>query len=58
MSSSADTRRNIAAAVTIVVGLGLGILFKKVGLGLLVGLVIGLLTSGLLTGKRNKKYNK
>jgi uncharacterized membrane protein len=51
-TSSSDTRRNIAAVVTIVVGLVLGFLFKKVGIGLLIGLAIGLFTSGLLTGKR------
>lgn len=46
MSSQQGTRRSIALIVTIVFGLFLGLLIKKVTIGLLIGLALGLLASG------------
>jgi len=52
MSSSAnDTRRTMAVILTIVIGLALGFLIKRVTVGLLIGLALGLLLSGLVRKK-------
>ena len=54
MSSSPDKRRNdIALVVTIVAGLLIGFLIKKVHIGLLIGIGLGLMTSIML--KRRSK---
>lgn len=47
MSSHQDTRRTMAFIVTIVLGLFLGLLIKKVSIGLLIGLALGFFASGL-----------
>ncbi len=54
MSSSPDKRRNdIALVVTIVLGLLIGFLIKRVHIGLLIGIALGLMTSVFL--KRRSK---
>ena len=43
MSSEPDaSRRNLAAIVAIVLGLAIGLFIKRVSIGLLVGVVLGL----------------
>lgn len=42
------TRGNIAFVFLIIVGLVIGFLIKRVHVGLLIGLALGLLSSGLL----------
>lgn len=51
MSSSQNTRRRLAFGVAIVLGLVLGIFIKRVHIGLLLGLAIGLLAAGLSKSK-------
>lgn len=41
-------RGNIAFAFLIIVGLGIGFLIKRVHIGLLIGLALGLFASGIL----------
>lgn len=49
MSSSPDKRRNdIALVVTIVLGLIIGFMIKRVHIGLLIGIGLGLMTSVFL----------
>ena len=48
MSEPSGDRRNVALVVAIVGGLVLGIFIKRVHIGLLIGLGIGLLVSGLI----------
>ena len=43
-----DTRRTIAIIVTVVLGLAIGLFIKRVPLGILIGLGLGLLLSGLI----------
>jgi hypothetical protein len=42
------TRGNLAFVVVIVLGYALGLLIKRVQIGLIIGLAIGLLASGLI----------
>ena len=43
-----EKRGNIAFVFLIVVGLAIGFLIKRVHIGLLIGLALGLLASGIL----------
>lgn len=43
----APQRRNIGFALAILIGLAIGFFIKKVHIGLLIGLFLGLLASGL-----------
>ncbi|MEY3056521.1 MAG: hypothetical protein RLZZ431_239 [Bacteroidota bacterium] len=45
-------RRNVSIFTLLVIGLGVGYLIKNVKIGLILGLVIGLLISGI--GTRSK----
>ena len=49
--SGNDTRRTIAVIVTVVLGLAIGLFIKRVPLGMLIGLGLGLLLSGLIKKK-------
>lgn len=42
------TRTDMALVITILIGLGLGFLIKRLHVGLLLGLVIGLAASAML----------
>ena len=46
-----DTRRTMAVVLTILIGLALGFIIKRVTIGLLIGLALGLLLSGLIRKK-------
>ncbi|MGX5819166.1 hypothetical protein ACWKWU_13265 [Chitinophaga lutea] len=46
------TRAGISAGLCIVIGLAIGFMIKKVHIGLLIGLALGLLGGGVLS-KRN-----
>lgn len=41
-------RRKVSMVILIIIGLILGFLMKRVGLGLLIGVVLGLLASGMM----------
>ena len=43
-----QTRGNIAFVFLVIVGLGIGFLIKRVHIGLLIGLALGFLASGIL----------
>ena len=45
-------RRNVSIFTLLVIGLGVGYLIKNVKIGLILGLIIGLLKSGI--GTRSK----
>jgi hypothetical protein len=45
------TRRNIAGVVAILLGLTIGIFIKRVSIGLLIGLVLGLIAISLFRKK-------
>ena len=45
-------RRGVSFAFLILLGLGLGLLFRNVRMGLLIGLALGLLSAGLLRRRR------
>lgn len=47
-----SSRRSIAAGLCIILGLVIGIAIKRVHIGLLIGLGLGLLGGGLLSGRR------
>lgn len=42
------TRGNMAFVFVIVLGYGLGLLIKRVHIGIIIGLAVGLLASGIL----------
>lgn len=42
-------RRKISMIILILIGLALGFVMKRVGLGLLIGVVLGLLASGMMS---------
>lgn len=42
------TRRNIAAIAAIVLGLAIGIFIKRIKVGMLIGIVLGLIAISLL----------
>ena len=45
-------RRNVSILTLLIIGLGIGYLIKNVKIGIILGLVIGLLISGI--GTRSK----
>jgi len=47
MSKPSEQRRNITIAIVVIVGLVIGLFIKRVPLGLFIGVVLGLLASGL-----------
>jgi hypothetical protein len=47
-----NKRGNIAFVFVIILGLVIGILIKRVHIGLMIGLVLGLLGSGLLRRRK------
>ncbi len=49
MSKRDNTRLNMSAALCIGLGLLIGFMIKKVHIGLLIGLALGLLGGGLLS---------
>ncbi len=51
MSEQYKTRKKISFVTLIIIGLVLGLLIKKVALGLIIGLVLGLLASGMTEKK-------
>ena len=48
MTNIPDNRRNMVLIISIVLGLVLGFLIKRVSIGLLIGIVLGLLIMGSL----------
>ncbi|MEO5592137.1 MAG: hypothetical protein ABIR15_04655 [Chitinophagaceae bacterium] len=52
MANSSQSRREIGFGIAIVLGLMLGIFIKRVQIGLLIGLGIGLLAAGLISGRK------
>jgi hypothetical protein len=52
MSQLPQSRRNVALVVCIALGLVIGMFIKKVSLGLLIGIGLGVLVGGMLSGKR------
>lgn len=55
MASQYQQRRKISFAVLIIIGLAIGFAIKRVGLGLILGIVLGLLASGMLGGSKEEK---
>lgn len=51
MSSSQETRRRITVALVVIFGIALGFLIKRVTIGLLIGLALGLLLSSMVKKK-------
>jgi|GWRWMinimDraft_13_1066021.scaffolds.fasta_scaffold06065_2 preprotein translocase subunit SecF len=52
MSNTVNSKRGTVAMVfAIILGLGIGFLIKKVHIGLLIGLVIGLMSSVMIRKK-------
>jgi F0F1-type ATP synthase assembly protein I len=47
-----SSRREIGFVVAIVFGLLLGFFIKRVRVGLIIGLAIGLLAAGMISGRR------
>ncbi len=47
-------RKRIGFVTLVLIGLGIGIFLKNVKIGLIVGLMLGLLAGGLLTGGNKK----
>jgi uncharacterized membrane protein (UPF0136 family) len=45
-------RRNVSILTLLIIGLGIGYLIKNVKIGLILGLIVGLLISGI--GTRSK----
>ena len=52
MSQLPQSRRNVALVVCIVLGLAVGLFIKRVSIGLLIGIGLGLLVGGMLSGKK------
>ena len=55
MASQYNQRRKISFAVLLIIGLAIGFAIKRVGIGLLLGVVLGLLASGMLGGSKEDK---
>lgn len=49
---TASGRRNIGFSVAILLGLAIGFFIKRVHVGLIIGLALGLLASGLMAANR------
>ena len=54
MASSNQSRRDIGIGICIVLGLVIGMFIKRVHIGLLIGLGLGLLTAGMISGRGRK----
>jgi hypothetical protein len=54
MGKSYNQRRKIGFATLIIIGLLIGFAIKRVGLGLIIGIVLGLLASGMIAGSKDK----
>jgi hypothetical protein len=52
MSQPSKGRRDIAVGVVIIIGLVIGFLIKRVHVGLLIGVTLGLLAAGLLSNRK------
>ena len=52
MNRPSKGRRDIAIAVVIIIGLVIGFLIKRVHVGLLIGVGMGLLAGGLLSNRK------
>lgn len=52
MANSSQSRREIGFVIAIVFGLLLGIFIKRVRIGLLIGLALGLLAAAMLSGRK------
>jgi hypothetical protein len=52
MSKPSEGRRNVTLGVVIIAGLILGILIRRVHIGLIIGLIFGLLAAGLLSNRK------
>ena len=52
MSQPTKGRREVAIGVIIIIGLVIGFLIKRVHIGLLIGVVLGLLAAGLLSNRK------
>ncbi len=50
-----ESRRTMSIWLLLVIGLAIGFVIKNVRAGLLLGLVIGLCTIGLVAGKKGKR---
>jgi len=51
MAKSYKERKKISFTVLIIIGLLIGFAIKRVGFGLIIGIVLGLLASGMIAGK-------
>lgn len=52
MSQLPESRRNVALVVCIVLGLAIGMFIKKVSIGLLIVILLGVLVGGMLSSKK------
>ena len=52
MANSSHSRREIGFVLAMVAGLLLGIFIKRVRIGLLIGLALGLLAAGMISGRK------
>ncbi|HEY8396927.1 MAG TPA: hypothetical protein VIK80_03235 [Flavihumibacter sp.] len=52
MAGGNNSRRDMGIVVAIAIGLIIGIFIKRVHIGLLIGLGIGLLSASLISGRR------
>ncbi len=52
MSKLSQGRKNVALVVCILLGLGIGVFIKKVSVGLLIGIFLGVAVGGMLSGKK------
>jgi F0F1-type ATP synthase assembly protein I len=52
MANSQHSRREIGFILAMVIGLLLGFFIKRVKLGLLIGLALGLLAAGMISGRK------
>lgn len=52
MNNPSKGRRDVSIAVVVIIGLIIGFLIKRVHVGLLIGVVLGLLAAGLLSNRK------
>ena len=51
MANKYNARKRISFVTLIIIGLLIGLAIKRVGLGLIIGIVLGLLASGMISKK-------
>jgi hypothetical protein len=51
MANKYKPRKKISLAILIIIGLLIGFAIKRVGLGLIIGITLGLLASGMVSKK-------